>query len=368
MRPKTLILFIVATGCGLVASIGVSQYLETAKESGLQLETMKIYVASTEINIGEKLDEKNIRLEEWPKDRIPEGAVVELKQLENMYPRARLYKGEPILQAKLSDSIHGNEAQSIPDGYRVVAVKVDAATGGGGLIRPGDRVDVVVFLRKSAEIPETETRTILRDVNVFAVEGQTERAVDKSGQSREVRTLSLLVKPNQAESVMLAKELGVLSLTLRRPDDANDETTDGETVQSLLGDSGDLANEKKNSGPDSSLAKWLSQTATQIPPLPPQPHPPAPPVNEEPPKFIMKIRTPNGDREYRWRDLDGEPEEAGAEVAAPTVPLPGPLGQPVSFPLPATSSPPQPFSPAQQPAPVEPALDQDFTDLEPDNS
>ena len=75
MRPKTLILFFVAIGCGLVASIGVSQYMEKNRTNGLQLETMKVYVATTEINIGERLDDKNIKLEEWPKDRIPEGAV-----------------------------------------------------------------------------------------------------------------------------------------------------------------------------------------------------------------------------------------------------------------------------------------------------
>jgi pilus assembly protein CpaB len=83
MRPKTLILFFVAIGCGLVASIGVSQYMEKARGSaGLQLETQKIYVAASEINIGDTLDDKNIKLEEWPKDRIPEGAVTELKDLE----------------------------------------------------------------------------------------------------------------------------------------------------------------------------------------------------------------------------------------------------------------------------------------------
>lgn len=330
MRPKTLILFIVAIGCGLVASIGVSQYLEKARGNGsLKVETMKIYVATTEINIGEKLDDKNIKLEEWPKERVPEGAITELKQLENMYPRTRFYKDEPILIAKLSDTIDGNKAQTIPAGFRVAAVKVSADTGGGGLIRPGDRVDVVVFLRKSAEVPETGTKTILRDVNVFAVDAETERAVDKgTGQSREVRTISLLVKPVQAESLMLAKELGIMSLTLRRPDEINEESTAGQTIQDLFGSDGDSANDKKNKGDQggAGLAKWLSQANPQVVATTTAVPTPAPPA-EEPAKFIMKIRTPNGNREYRWKDLNAEPEESGPAGSSPAA-----VTQPVSFP------------------------------------
>lgn len=339
MRPKTLILFFVAIGCGLVASIGVSQYMEKARENSVApLETMKIYVACTEINIGEKLDEKNIKLEEWPKDRVPEGAISELKDLEDKYPRARMYTGEPILVAKLTDTVHGDTSQTIPEGFRVVAVKVDAETGLGGLIRPGDRVDVMVFLRKSSEVPETKTQTILRDVNVFAVDAETERAVDKgTGQAREVRNVSLLVKPNQAESIMLAKELGVMSLTLRRPNDTNDEASEGQTVQSLLGSEADRAGDRR---PDSAIAgdpalrSWLNNAATQLVAPPVEPIViPEPPVAEEPPKFVMKIRTSNGDREYRWKELDGEPIEMEARLPSQAPPAASPVPtQPVAYP------------------------------------
>lgn len=331
MRPKTLILFIVAIGCGLVASIGVSQYMEKAKgNSTAAVETAKIYVATTEISPGERLDAKNVRLEEWPKDRIPEGAISDLKQLEEKFPRSRLYKGEPILMAKLSDTMDGNLLQTIPEGFRVIALKVDETTSGGGLIRPGDRVDLVVFLRKSAEIPETGTRTILRDVNVFAVSGETERHMDKQGVAREVRTVSLLVTPRQAESVTLAKEVGILSLTLRRPGDPVEEVGDGLNLKSLLGSDSEDANENKNrdkQAPESGLVNWLNNNATTIAMAPaPAPVVAPPPA---PPKFVMTIRTPNGDRKFHFKELDSDPEEIRDEetVAGTTSPV---VASPVS--------------------------------------
>lgn len=341
MRPKTLILFIVAVGCGLVASIGVSQYMEKAKRTGpTAVDTAKIYVATTEISPGERLDAKNVRLEEWPKDRIPEGAVTDLKEFEDKFPRARLYKGEPILFAKLSDTMDGNLPQTIPEGYRVIALKVDENTSAGGFIRPGDRVDLVVFLRKSAEVPETGVRTILRDVNIFAVQGETERHVDKQGLSRELRTVSLLVTPKQAESVTLAKELGVMSLTLRRPGDTTEEVGDGETVQELLGREGEDATEKNKEraeSPDSGLAEWLTKNAANlaatVAPPPPAAEPPVPP------KFVMKIRTNNGDHEFHFKEMDSQPVEITEQAFAPaqpatvppnrlTVPAQQPLRQP----------------------------------------
>lgn len=230
MRAKNMMLFVVAVGCGLVASIGVSQYMERASGSGsAAVETAKIFVAMTDVSQGVKLDAQNVKLEEWPKDRVPEGAITELEQLEDRFTGTRLYAGEPILSAKLMDStIRGSESITIPKGFRVVAVPVTVDTAVSGMLQPGDRVDILVFLRKNAEIPETGTRTLLRDVNIFSVDGTTNRSIDEDGQARNLRTVSLLVTPKQAESVMLGKELGTLFLSLRRPDDPTEHISDGE--------------------------------------------------------------------------------------------------------------------------------------------
>ena len=42
-----------------------------------------------------------VKLQEWPKDKIPDGAITELKDIEGRRTRARLYVGEPILENRL---------------------------------------------------------------------------------------------------------------------------------------------------------------------------------------------------------------------------------------------------------------------------
>lgn len=313
MRAKSLVLFVIAVGCGLAASIGVSQYMENASGSVGQVESVKILVAMTDINIGEKLDARTVKLEEWPKDRVPEGAVYELAEVEGKYPRTRMYDGEPILQAKLMGSSNSSATHTIPKGFRVIAIKASVENAGGGLIQPGDRVDVLVLLRKSEEVPETGTRTILKDVNVFSVDGATERSVDEDGRARALSTVSLLLKPRQAESAMLASELGRLFLTLRRPDDdVEDSDEDGETVRSLLGNSGESANDR-SAEQNGGFEDWLNASVADQPRVTEQVSEVADPVNTAP-KWKMVILGSTGAREFLWSDEKELPSET---VAAP---------------------------------------------------
>jgi pilus assembly protein CpaB len=182
------------------------------------------------------------------------------------------------------------------------------------LVQPGDRVDLVVYLRKTSEVPNTATKTILRDVNVFAVDAQTERKMDANGQQRKVRTVSLLVRPEQAETVMLASELGQLYLTLRRPDDNLQEKTDGVTVKSLLADDAESVDDRSTPLAEtpggSGFVQWLTNTASAagqsgMPPAPPEP------------AWTMRVMTLDGSREFQWHDPAGLPQEVLPGAAFP---------------------------------------------------
>ena len=53
MRPKSMILIVIALGCGLIASIGISQVMEKrAVEVPVVAPTESIYVALTDIPSG----------------------------------------------------------------------------------------------------------------------------------------------------------------------------------------------------------------------------------------------------------------------------------------------------------------------------
>ena len=194
MRIKSIILIIIALGCGLVASIGISEVLKQGVSAGPAVETEPILVAAMDIDIGTKLDVHNVKVEQWPKGKIPAEGLKALDDAQDLFTSTRLYAGEPILSKKLMDSNDPSATIKIPDGYVVIPVKVELDTV-IGLIQPGDLVDVMVFLRQGPEIPRTDTYTILRMVRLFAVNSQTARVVDEKGHEVSAKTVSLLVKP-----------------------------------------------------------------------------------------------------------------------------------------------------------------------------
>lgn len=237
MRPKSMVLIVVALGCGLIASIGISQVMENGgeQEATPKVEKAKIYVATRDVEQGVLLTPQCVKLEEWPKNLIPDGAVRELTEIEGKKTKGRLFPGEPILLPKLVDKNDLNvESDNIPQGMRVVSVKVTVDSSASGLLNPGDRVDVLVYLRRGAGIPVTTTRTIMKNVSVFAVNAVTEREIDDDSSIR-AKTVSLLVSPDQAERITLASELGRIKLSLRRGDDDTSGETPGATLSNLEG-------------------------------------------------------------------------------------------------------------------------------------
>jgi pilus assembly protein CpaB len=282
MRSKSIILLVLALGCGLIASIGISQVMEargkTPADAG---DKLAVFVAMADINAREVMTAQNIKLEEWPKSIIPHGALTKLEEVEGKRSRMKLYAGEPILSSKLlgtNDNV--GAAKDIPAGYRVAYVKVDPITGSSNLILPGDRVDVLVFKQPGNDMNATAAKIVLQDIKVFAVDTHTETefARDKGDQSEPMsaKTIALLITPEQSVILHAASEIGgSVRLVLRNPDDNAHVTAFSATVGDIFGSdrASDRTAEKTDEKKD--IAAWLNQQKEKLTP-PPAPQPVGP--------------------------------------------------------------------------------------------
>jgi pilus assembly protein CpaB len=77
---------------------------------------------------------------------------------------------------------------------------------------PGNHVDVVAAHMEPNQ--RAETRTVLHDLNVLAVD---QTASQDKDQPAVVRAVTLEVTPKQAEILVKAREEGKIQLTLRNP-------------------------------------------------------------------------------------------------------------------------------------------------------
>jgi pilus assembly protein CpaB len=253
MKPKSIVLFVVAAGCGLVAMVGVQQMMSGKKT---QVPKVKVLVARAEVEPGIKLTEDLVGFKELPKDGVPEGAVTKLEEYENRALKSRAFPGNVIQIAQLGEKGQFGTSLDIPKGMRLVTVPVNATQVHSGIMKPGDRVDLVLTYEvvKRGSGRHFLTKTILQYIQVYAIGEQRmgSEAAEASSAPKDVKNVSLMVSPKQAELIQFALRLGTLHPSLRSTldtDVVSNEATDEDTLRSLKADLAEVTNENKPEAP-----------------------------------------------------------------------------------------------------------------------
>jgi len=118
----------------------------------------------------------------------------------------------------------------LQEGKRAVTVRVDDVRGVAGFILPGDFVDVVLIAEDAATRRESYSEILLQNLKVLAVD---QLASERQEQPTIPKAVTLEVTPEQAQKILLATNIGRLSLTLRRLADINVASSRRVTVQDL---------------------------------------------------------------------------------------------------------------------------------------
>ncbi|WP_265944060.1 Flp pilus assembly protein CpaB [Dechloromonas sp. A34] len=156
----------------------------------------------------------------------PKGSFATPAQVLGQTPSANIAAGEILTRAHFA--VSGQLQRNLHPGERAVAIKVDEVVGLGGFALPGDRVDVLFYLRSSLETKNTSSaQVVLADVRLLAFgesvqaaatedDGNTGRKPEKtSSRTRETTSAVLAVPAAAASRLMLAANSGNLRLALR---------------------------------------------------------------------------------------------------------------------------------------------------------
>lgn len=223
MKNQSLILLVVAAGCGLVAMLGVKKAI--SQKPAETEEMIQVLSAVTDIQVGMRLDELNTKFVEVGVSKAPEGAVTSFEDIAERSLKVPVMPGDWILKSKLTEKGEVGAVASIPPGMAVVTIPVDATTSHSGMMRPGNRVDLLLTYDDNSTGRNLKKMiTVMEYVEVFAVDDRI-YGVDKEGNGL-AKNISLLVEPEQGKIVNLAKRLGDLS-TMLRPN--SDVTKSGKT-------------------------------------------------------------------------------------------------------------------------------------------
>jgi len=231
MNPARIAVLAVAIVAG-----GIAAYLASGSDEKpapapvAQLQTVDVLVAKNEIGLGQSVKPDDLQWQTWPAATASSNFITRTnrpeatKEVTGSIARSPFIAGEPIREPKLVKADgSGFMAAILPTGMRAISTEISPETGAGGFILPNDRVDVILTRREKnpdKSGPDTVTsEIILTNVRVLAID---QAPKEKEGQSALVgRTTTLELKPEQAETLARARQMGTLSLALRSIADVN---------------------------------------------------------------------------------------------------------------------------------------------------
>ncbi|MEW5899639.1 MAG: Flp pilus assembly protein CpaB [Bacillota bacterium] len=226
MRWKVNLFLILALLCGLAAAYGVYSYLREVKAAYQNAGDFRpVVLAREKIPPQTKITENMLEIREMPRKYVHEQAVARQEEAVGKIATSVIYPGEQILKGKIAgpkDSSQGLAFQVSP-GKRAATIAVNDVSGVAGLLRPGDKVDVVGTVdvpAGSARI--TVTSLLIQNISVLAVNqsyGLNLTPAQNNNKNGQTQTVTLEVAPDQAQTLILAAERGSVRLLLRVPGD-----------------------------------------------------------------------------------------------------------------------------------------------------
>ena len=215
MRNNNIIILVVALVLGGLAALLARNWLVSHAQSNT---VGTIVVAGVPLSFGAVLTADNLTEIPWTAGNFPEGAFATKRDVLKDGRRmalATISRNEPILSDKITGP--GQPARLsivLEPGKRAVTVRVDDIRGVAGFIQPGDRVDVAL-IRTEAETKSKESISdiILQSIKVLAIDQTTNEHQDNP---KVARAVTLEVSQEQALKILLATNVGRLSLILRQ--------------------------------------------------------------------------------------------------------------------------------------------------------
>lgn len=240
MRSRTSVL--ISLGLGLMAALMTVVYVR-GRERQLyeEVSPRSALIATRDILANTVIDEQMVQRISVPQKYLQPKALAAVDEVVGRVALVPIPAGTQLLGTVLGDAGRAALTFDIPRGMRAVAIEVSDVTGVGGLVRPGNFVDVIGTFEFGRPVlqagrviyqdEKTEVRTLLQNVPVVGVNRDLREtagapppaetpqaraaATDRARAEAAMRTVSLLVEPSRVQELVLAQEIGTLTLALR---------------------------------------------------------------------------------------------------------------------------------------------------------
>lgn len=211
-RQKVLTIF----GMALLGATLLTWFVWAKTQAPKDEKRIHIMAAARDLPVGTLLRNSDLKRVQVAEKDVPKGALFTEKEALSrvlIYPASL---NEALTRSKVSEPTAAEGIPSTIDpGYRAVSVQITDSSGVAGLVQPGSRVDVL--FTRPGNMAEAITSTILQNVKVLAIGRMTQPGQTVDPKAPKMPVATLVVTPQEAQKLELAKNQGKLSLALRNP-------------------------------------------------------------------------------------------------------------------------------------------------------
>lgn len=230
-------LALAALGFGGLAYFGMHDFIKTELAAEKQRlrprhETVSVVVARRDLKPGEAVSADTMAVRAIPRDLAPTTAIKEatFAQYEGRRLAVPMRGGEPLVSLGLDHPDDTQFSMQVRKGVRAMTVAVDEINSISGMLRPGDRIDLMLTYQRPRGGDRTEPRAgpaevtvaLMQDVLIMATGKQLRSVPSQPGgpaSARAFTTVTIEAEPLQAQRLIVAQRSGRLTAVLRHPED-----------------------------------------------------------------------------------------------------------------------------------------------------
>lgn len=224
-------LILLALLFALLVGLGVYRFLANLENMSVVQYTEEVVIAIEDIPARTTIAYDMVKVERVPVGTRHEKASAQAAQIIGQLTTQPIVAGEQILSTRLYTSAQqAGLSYQLASGYRALSVGINQRISVAYQVRPGDFVDIIVSYEPTPQT--TESVIMLQNIQVLAM-GQEMKAGVAALTTAE--TITLAVRPEQAERLVWAEDYGRIRLMLRPVLDSQVVSTPGATTQSVDG-------------------------------------------------------------------------------------------------------------------------------------
>lgn len=233
-RQKMVLIFVAAW----ISAALLTWFLYATTKAPRSEKMVAITAAARDMPAGTRLQHSDLKTVRVPEKDVPKAAILDQRVAIDRPLLFPVGANEAIISNKVASAAGAEGLPALIEvGKRAVSVPITDSSGVAGMIQPRAHVDVL--FTKPGSNAEAVTTTILEDIVVLAM-GRVTEVVNSSTTTLSTaarpttQAATLLVTPEQARKLELAKNQGKISLALRNPLDHSSAKDQSATTSDQL--------------------------------------------------------------------------------------------------------------------------------------